>query len=580
MNKVNENPGSGSWRALFRTLKMLHLPWGWIAVGLALNLGFNSLLLELPNTTASLMSGEISGSAVSKAIVYYVMLGLMSAVAVAGRVQAQAYSVRCARGRIWDKMLGLRMEFFDRNDPSDLMSAIVNDAGNAVNNFVNIIVFLIPDLYYIIMALLRINRYHWILAVSCFAMLPLKYLYALIMGRRVQVSTTRLYERIGSLTSYLADRINHLPLIKTYTNEAAEDENGKAAAHKLLEANMKLVHLDNMATAITSVIGILQKFVVVVVAVILLQQKKIDLAMWLAFFLFSQNLFPTMDSLFDTWIRIKSVHGSFRRIVEIMDGQSECRDEAKPFPEDGGISFENVSFTYPETESPALKNVSFDIPRGSSVAIVGLCGSGKTTTVSMLERFYMPDEGRVCLGGIDINELSLSDYRRHFAYVQQGADVFGGTLSEALCYGIERVISDEEIFAAAEKTGFAEYLSACPEGLEAELAPGGGSMSGGQSQRLVLTRELLRGGNIILMDEPTSALDVRVSAKIQATMNEVFAGKTKILITHDLSLARQYDRILVMSGGCLVGDGTHDSLLQSCEAYRKMNEIAGEEAEA
>ena len=131
-----------------------------------------------------------------------------------------------------------------------------------------------------------------------------------------------------------------------------------------------------------------------------------------------------------------------------------------------------------------------------------------------------------------------------------------------------------------EKTGFAEYLSACPEGLEAELAPGGGSMSGGQSQRLVLTRELLRGGDIILMDEPTSALDVRVSAKIQATMNEVFAGKPKTLITHDLSLARQYDRILVMSGGCLVGDGTHDSLLQSCEAYRKMNEIAGEEAEA
>lgn len=164
--------------------------------------------------------------------------------------------------------------------------------------------------------------------------------------------------------------------------------------------------------------------------------------------------------------------------------------------------------------------------------------------------------------------------------MQQGADVFGGTLREALCYGIERVISDEEIFAAAEKTGFAEYLAACPEGLEAELAPGGGSMSGGQSQRLVLTRELLRGGDIILMDEPTSALDVRVSAKIQTTMNEVFAGKTKILITHDLSLARQYDRILVMSGGCLVGDGTHDSLLQSCEAYRKMNEIAGEEAEA
>ena len=171
------------------------------------------------------------------------------------------------------------------------------------------------------------------------------------------------------------------------------------------------------------------------------------------------------------------------------------------------------------------------------VALDGRCGSGKTTTVSMLERFYMPDEGRVCLGGVDINELSLSDYRRHFAYVQQGADVFGGTLREALCYGIERVISDEEIFAAAEKTGFAEYLSACPEGLEAELAPGGGSMSGGQSQRLVLTRELLRGGDIILMDEPTSALDPISTSKVEELATELKEKYTIVMVTHNMQQA-------------------------------------------
>lgn len=574
--QVKEPVKADSWKALFRTIKRLRLPWLWIALGLALNLILNDLMLKLPDTTADLMSGQLSGAALTKAILYYVTFGLMSAVMVAGQVQAQSYGVKRARQALWKKMLGMRMEYFDQNDPSDLMSAIINDASSALTDFINVIIYLIPDIYYVVMAMRRISEYHWILALSCFALLPLKYLYALVMGRQVQRSTAKVYGKIGTLTSFLADRINHLPLIKTYTNEEAEGEMGRGAAHKLLKANMKLVHLDNISTAATSVLDILQKFIVVVVAVVLLQQGKIDIAMWLAFFLFAQNLFPTMDEVFELWIRIKGMHGSFFRSVEIMDGQDEDTGATQLFPQTGDIRFENVTFTYPGTDAPALKQVSFTVPRGSCVAIVGLCGSGKTTSVSLLERFYAPDEGRVLIGDTDIRTISLSDFRRHLAYVQQGADIFSGSLRDALVYGIDRTVTDDEIFAAAEKTGFDEYLALCDNNLDTEVASGGGSMSGGQNQRLVLTRELLRGGDIILMDEPTSALDVRVSAKLQQTMDTLFADKTRILITHDLSLAKGYDRILVMDNGRLVGDGTHDSLLETCDTYRKMNENAGE----
>ena len=574
--QVKEKSKAGSWKAFFRTIKKLRLPWVWIIVGLSLNLGLNNLLLKLPDTTADLLSGQLSGAALTKAIMFYVVFGVLSALVVAGQVQAQSYGVKRARQALWNKMLGMRMEYFDQNDPSDLMSAIINDASSAMTDFINVILYLIPNVYYVVMALRRISEYHWILAVSCFAMLPLKYVYALIMGRQVQRSTAKVYGKIGELTSFLADRINHLPLIKTYTNEEAEGEVGRGVAHKLLKANMKLVHLDNISTAATSILNILQKFIVVVIAVVLLQQGKIDIAMWLAFFLFAQNLFPTMDDVFDLWIRIKGMYGTFFRSVEIMDGQDEDAGATKPFPQTGDIRFENITFTYPGTSEPALKQVSFTVPRGSCVAIVGLCGSGKTTSVSLLERFYTPDEGRILIGDTDICDIALSDFRRHLAYVQQGADVFSGTLREALTYGIDREVTDEEIFAAAEKTGFNEYLALCDNDLNTEVASGGGSMSGGQSQRLVLTREVLRGGDIILMDEPTSALDVRVSAKIQNTMDTLFADKTRILITHDLGLAKNYDRILVMDSGELVGDGTHASLLETCDTYRKMNENAGE----
>ncbi len=568
------------WRALLRTLGRLRLPWGWIAVALALNLGFNTLILYLPDTTAALMSGQLTGGALTKAIMHFVSLALLSFVLVAGQAQARACGARCARQRIWRRMLHMHMPFFDRNDPSDLMSAITTDARSAVEGLVNCIIYLIPDLYYIVMALRRINQYHWILAVSCFALLPIKYLYALLMGKQMQKHTARLYDRIGRLTGFLADRIHHLPLIKVCANEQAEGEAGEAASEELLRANMKLVQLDNLSVGATAVIDLLQKFIVIVVAVLLLQQRRIDLAMWLAFFLFSQNLFPTMDEVFDLWIRIKGMHGSFRRIVEVMEGEVEDTQGLSSFPQRGDLRFEHVSFAYPGTDEPALRDVSFTVPRGTSVAIVGLCGSGKTTALSLLERFYEPTEGRILLGETPLCDIPLHELRRRIAYVQQGAGVFGGTLRQALTYGIDRPLSDEELLAAAEKTGFSDYLVQCPQGLDTPVAPGGGSMSGGQSQRLVLTRELLRGGELILMDEPTSALDVRISARLRQVTDELFADKTRLLITHDLSLARCYARILVLENGRLIGDGSHETLLKTCAAYRELNENAGEEVPA
>ena len=161
MKTQPENPaGADSFRVLFRTIGRLRLPWVWIAAALALNLALETLMLRLPDTTADLMSGQLSGTATAKAILYYIVLGLLSFVMVAGQVQAQTYGIRRARQSLWNKMLGMRMSYFDRNDPSDQMSAIINDAGSAVNDLVNVIIYLIPSVYYVVMALRRIGSYH------------------------------------------------------------------------------------------------------------------------------------------------------------------------------------------------------------------------------------------------------------------------------------------------------------------------------------------------------------------------------------------------------------------------------------
>lgn len=574
--RVKEKHLGESWGALLRTVRDLRLPWFWIALSLTLNLTETTLLLKLPVTTADLLSGDISASTVTEAIVYYALTGIISIAAVTAMMHAQSYSVCRTRERVWNRMLRMPMSYFDANDPTELMSAVTSDSG-AAGTLVNILLNLPSAVYYVIGAMLTIGEYHWLLALSCFMLFPIKYVYALVMGRVFQKSSIRLYNRIGNLTGYLADRIAHLQLIKTYTNEDEEQKNGENAANELLKANMRIVHQGNISEVFMSVMDILQKFVVILVAVILLRRKEIDLAIWLAFFLFSQNLFSNLDQIFVFWTSIKGLQGSFYRVTEIMQNPEEASGSVTEVPADGDITFDHVTFTYPETAEPALLDVSFTVPSGTSAAIVGLCGSGKTTTISLLERLYTPDAGTVTLGGRDVRDFSLGDYRKRFAYVQQGAGSFSGTLRELLTYGIDRPVSDEEILAAADKTGFSEYLELCKDCLDTDVAAGGASMSGGQSQRLVLTRELLRGGDIILMDEPTSALDVQVSAKIQQTMDAVFAGKTRILVTHDLRFAQSYDKILVMREGRLVGEGTHEELLKTCETYRTMHEDAKEE---
>lgn len=574
--KTPNKEKTGSWKSFFRSLINMRLSWAWlwIALSLALNLAVNDLYLDLPNTTAGLLGGDYTGKALLEAVLYYVILGAMMVVSVAGQAQAQSFTSKKMRNALWKKMLGMKMDYFDRNDPAELMSTVTNDASAAGTSVANDIANFIPAVYYVVMALLKIKEYHWILAASCFAVFPIKYIYALIMGRQAEKYTAKFYDKIGELTGFLADRIVHLPLIKTYTNEKAEGKAGASTAKKLLKANMKVVHVENISVAAASVIDIIQKFVTVVVAVILLQQKKIDIKMWVAFFLFSQSLFLYIDQIFDMWIRLKIVKGYFARISDVMDGESENFAGNAEFPEKGDIRFEHVTFTYPGAESPALDDVSFTVPFASSAAIVGLCGSGKTTSAGMLERFYAPDSGKISVGETDIGEISLADFRKRISYVQQGAEIFGGTLREALTYGIDREVTDEEIYEASRKTGFADYIDMCDGGLSADVSAGGTSMSGGQSQRLVLTREVLRGGDVVIMDEPTSALDARASAKVGQTLNTAFAGKTLIVITHDLGLAEKYGKIIVLENGKVVGEGTHESLLNTCETYAAMNENA------
>lgn len=568
--------GKGHWHSFWNLLKKIHLPWHWIIIAFLCNFCYNKVMLKLPTVSAGLMSGSTDSKVLWDAIMFYVLFTIVLCADVALRSPARHIAARNVRRVVWKKMLHIRMDYYDSNDPSDMMSVITNDATTATELLVEFLVGFLPTVYYAVTALKTISSYNVWLMLSVFILLPVKIIYTVFVGRWQYKTQFGVFSQIGNLTAYLAERVRSLSLIKTYTNEEKELKNGENAAYGLFDAYMQVNKLQCVVSALSTLINMAQIMAVMVFGVVLLKRGDITLQQWIAFFMFSSTLSTSFDNLINYWMNLKMIQGTLARTAHLLMAPEEedtVKDTKKP--ESTDIVFENVSFAYGDKK--ALKNISFQVPAGSSTAIIGLCGSGKTTSLSLLEHFYEPSEGKVTLGGVPVCEMTLDELRGYMGYVQQGADIFSGTAREALTYGLHREVSDDEIWKAAEKSGFAEILRKWESGLDTLVAPGGTSMSGGQRQKLVLTREFMRDTDILLLDEPTSALDAVASKLVQDTIFEMFPKRTKIMVTHDLSLIERVDQIIVLHNGVLAGCGNYSELYGNCEAF--MDLIAACEAE-
>ena len=576
MKRRKDSTGVGNWKGFFRMLGQSDLPWVLIAIAFVVDLGYNQVLLSLPTTTAALMSGSLEDAALRDAVIYYISYGVVVTIDMLVRGIVCRLAVRNARTRAWGGMLRVNTAYYDNHTPTALTSAVTNDLEESIRLLVSMIITVLPSLYYLGAAMVTIADYDVLLMVSLLIVLPLRYIHMVVIGRWNYKTQSTIYQRIGTLTGYLAERVKNLPLIKHYGTEQEELKNGEAASQDLFRANMSAAKLECVTTGTNAMITVIQQIAVVFIGAILLQQGRITIAQWAAFFLFAGNISSTFVTLVQDWQSLKSIQGQVARVVELVDAPkeqtaSEVREAATMIVPSGAspaVAFQNVFFSYGEKQ--ALHNVSFTVPAGTATAIVGLTGSGKTTMLNLLERFYETGEGSVTLDGQDVKAMSLGQLRAHYAYVQQDAGVFSGTIREVLTYGISRAVSDDEIMDAAKSAGAWEFVEKLPGKLDAVISADGGSLSGGQRQRLVLAREFLRNAEVLLLDEPTSALDATAAKAVEETIFHLFRGKTILMVTHDMSLVSGMDQIVVLLGGEVVGQGTYEALLADCPLFREM----------
>lgn len=526
---------------------------------------------SVPDATASLFDGDFSPSklwGVAQTLLISLVLGLVSYVV---RVFAESKSVLAARTSIWEKMIDAKMEYYDENDPASRLSMVTVDAQTFGAGLVQLFVFIPTMVVLLIASLLQLLAYNPKLLMVLWVLIPMHIIYFISLGKYQQKLGKNYAAQIGDLTGYLAERIRNLPMIKNFAAEDTEDRNGVEAAGKLYTVSRKYnVNIGSINAAYQTLSPVASTVLSVLWGAYLLRTGETDITSFLAFSMYIVSINMTFLVVATVWVFIKDFAGRANRVARLLESPTEAVGKKEKGIVDiptGDIHVENVTFRYPNFEKPAAQNVSFTIPQGKMTAIVGPSGSGKTTIIKLLERLYAPTEGAITVGGTDIQTLNLENWRRSLSYVVQDAGVFSGTLRQALCYSVDREVTEEELTQVTKTVGLYDYIQTLPDGLDTPLANWGTSLSGGQRQRIAIARAMLRDSDVYIFDEPTSALDPEAATAIARIIAEGFTGKTVIVISHELNFISQAERIVVLDQGKLAGEGCHSELMASCPVY-------------
>jgi ATP-binding cassette, subfamily B, multidrug efflux pump len=292
----------------------------------------------------------------------------------------------------------------------------------------------------------------------------------------------------------------------------------------------------------------------------------------LAFMQYALQILIAILMLSMLFIQLPRSVAASDRIMAVLETRPEITDAAEARQIDterGHVAFQDVTFSYDGGEEAALCNISFDAKPGETTVIIGSTGSGKTTLVSLIPRFYDVDSGKVLVDGVDVRELSQEDLRRRIGFVPQKAVLFTGTVADNIRYG-KKDASDEEVVYAAKVAQAAEFIESMPDGYATMLSEGGLNLSGGQKQRLAMARALVRRPEIYIFDDSFSALDFKTDANLRAALKKETHDATVIIVAQRVGSIMNADRIIVLDEGRIAGLGTHQELMKTCEVYREI----------
>ena len=483
--------------------------------------------------------------------------------------QAVAYDLR---NDLFAKIQRLSFSYHDQNQTGQLMIRATDDV-EKVRLFLGQGLIQLAGAFILLAGtLIIIFSTNAKLAIVTIWILPVALVLFFVFGSLARPLFSKVQQKLSILNTTLQENMAGIKVIKAFTREKSEQLKFKQQADELMRQQITVSKVFAFLIPVIFLVANLGQATTLYAGGIQIIHGTLTIGDWQEFSLYLIFMFLPIAQFGFIITQFSQASASANRIFEILDAKSDVTDkpDAAVLPQvDGHIKFENVTFRYFGGGDPVLKNVSFETLPGQVVALLGATGSGKTTIINLLPRFYDPTEGCITIDGHDLRDLSLQSLRAQIGIVLQETTLFLGTIRDNIAFG-KPDATDEDIIAAAKAAAAHDFIMEFPDGYNTRVGERGTTLSGGQKQRIAIARALLLSPHILILDDSTSSVDLSTEAQIQEALDKLMKGRTSFVIAQRISTVMSADLILVLDKGEIVARGRHKDLMEESEIYAEI----------
>ena len=475
------------------------------------------------------------------------------------------------RSEIMTKVNALSLSYFDRHQAGDLLSRLTNDT-DVINRAVGMGLSRLVSSFLLLAAILvGMLALNWRLALASFALLPLMYVSTAVFSKRARAAFRKTRKTISGVSSELEQNISGARVAQAFNRQGWNSQSFRQLNRANRDANVGAESLTAAFAPTMDIISAIGIAVVLAYGGYLTGLGLVTIGVIVGFLQYVRRFFEPVRAISMLWAQVQSAIAGAERIFELLDEVPEVQDadDARPLAvTEGRVELADVTFAY-EPATPVLQGIDLVAEPGQTVALVGPTGAGKTSIISLLERFYDVQAGEVTIDGQDVRNVTQESLRQSISIVLQDTFLFADTIRYNIRYGRPDA-DDDEVEAAARRARAHDFIAKLPDGYDTVLQEGATNLSRGQRQLLAIARALLKDPRILVLDEATSNVDTRTELLIQEALGELLAGRTSFVIAHRLSTVRRADAIYVIEAGRVAERGTHEELLRAGGSYARI----------